>query len=253
MQNVAPTRSLARRSRQLLIAAFVVAALGTFIAIIGLAMFVLPLVNEASTSYGFYAFIRGVVFGIGALVFLGGVLMAVRAVTWRTDNDLAMQTARQMLQYPQVFDGRYTFIRNVSKMEIGYIDAVLVGPPGVLVYRIVDSSGHFANEAANWLKEARRNEWMPAGIEPTRECVADIKKLREYLAKHKLPDVPVFGLVVFTKEPPVTTLTAKEPTVPICQFSTMLPALEAEYLKRRERIDANLSAAVTRLLYNPNG
>lgn len=253
MQNVAPTRSLARRSRQILIAALVVGAVGTFIAIVGLAMFVLPLVNESSSSYGFYAFIRGLVFGAGALVFFSGVIMAVRAITWRTDNDLAMQSARHMLQYPQIFDSRYTFIRNVSKLEIGYVDAVLVGPPGVLVYRITDTSGHFANEAANWLKEARRNEWVPAGIEPTRECVADIKKMREYLAKQKLANVPVFGIIVFTKEPPAVTLTAKEPTVPICQFSTLIPALETEYFKRRERIDDAQVQAAVRALYNPNG
>jgi hypothetical protein len=253
MRNVAPTRTLARRSRQLLVVAFVVAAIGTLIAVVGLALFLIPLVNEGDASYGFYALVRGSIFGVGALLFLAGVVMAIRAVTWRTDNDLAQMMARVMEQRSDKFDANYTYIRNINELEIGYVDAVLVGPPGILVYRITEATGHFANERDRWLKENRNGDWVPGGIDVTRECVADIKKIREYFEKRRFRDIPVYGIVVFSHEPPETTLSEKEALVPICQFSTFVTTLEKTYLKKIDRLPPDVVKALVDGLYKPNG
>jgi hypothetical protein len=185
------------------------------------------------------------VFAFGILIILVAIGMAIRALTWKKDNDFAIITGRFLEQY---LNDRYTFIRNVSKREIGYVDAVLVGPPGVLVFRILNNRGVFANEGPNWLKQNKRGEWLPAGINPTREAIADIRKMREYLAKQKLGEIPVYGIVVFIVEPPYTQLMAKEPTVPLTHLKSLNDNLQDNYLAK-DRIDLNAVNTIVRLLY----
>lgn len=245
MHNVAPSRALARRTRQLLTIAFVTAAIGVFVAVAGLALFVIPLAAPGSSSYSLYMLVRVAVFAIGMIIFFVALGISIRAITIRTDNDLALITGRFLARY---LDDRYHFIRNLNKRDIGYVDAVLIGPPGVLVYRIVNNTGVFANEGANWLKQDARGQWTTAGIDPTRECVQDVKRLREFLARHNLADVPVYGVVVFTKAEPAVQLAAKEPVVPISTLPSLLTNLGGNYLAK-ERIDANKVSAVVRLLY----
>jgi hypothetical protein len=147
-----PSRAL-RRSSQLLTIAFFVAGAGVFVVAIGVLLFVVPFSAPSNPGYGTYLFIRGAVVVFGILIILVAAGMALRALTWKTDNDLALVTGRFLEQY---LNDRYTFIRNISKREIGYVDAVLVGPPGVLVFRILDTRGVFANEGPNWLKQNKR-------------------------------------------------------------------------------------------------
>lgn len=247
MHNVAPSRALARRTRQLLTLAFVVAAIGVFVAVAGLALFVVPVVGPASPSYGLFTSLRIGVLLIGILIFLIALGISVRALTLRKDNDLAMVVGRFLGNY---LDDRYHFIRNVNQRGLGYVDAILVGPPGALVFRILDERGVFTNEGANWLKqEGRPNAWAAAKIDPTRECVQDIKKLREYLAERKLDAVPVYGVIVFVREPPQLQLIPREPVVPITTLRALLPNLNGNYLAK-ERTDASRVTAVVQLLYD---
>lgn len=245
MRNIAPSRALSRRSNQLLTIAFVVAGIGVFVGVIGIALFVVPFSAPSNPGYGTYLFIRAAVLALGFVIFLVAVGLAVRALTWKKDNDLAIVTGRYLEQY---LNDRYTFIRNISKREIGYVDAALVGPPGVLVFRILKDRGIFANEGPNWLKQNQKGEWLPAGINPTREAIADIRKVREFLAKHKLAEIPVYGVVVFIVEPPHTQLMAKEPTVPLSHLQSLNDNLQNNYLAK-DRIDLNAATAVVRLLF----
>ena len=162
MRNVAPSHALVRRSRQLLLLAFLVVAIGTFLAVIGLALFILPFAPLGNDAYNVTS---GVVFIAGVVIGLAGLGLGVRAVTWRTENDLAL-IAGQFLE--QHLDNQYTLIRNISKIGLGYIDAVLVGPQGVLVLRILDNEGTFFNERSQWLKQVKSGEWSPMRFNPTR-------------------------------------------------------------------------------------
>jgi hypothetical protein len=96
-------------------------------------------------------------------------------------------------------DGSFTLLRNVSRRGLGYIDAVLVGPPGVLVFRILETPGIFRNEGADWLERKGGQTFVLSRLNATRECVTDVYALRKYLAKSGLAQVPVFGIVVFTQ------------------------------------------------------
>jgi hypothetical protein len=124
---------------------------------------------------------------------------------------------------------------------------VLVGPPGTLVFRIVDNEGHFLNEGANWLRIKPTGETVPAPLNPTREAIADIRKVREYLEKHRIVNTPVYGVVVFIKEEPLVRLNATEPTVPPTHLQSLVISLRPNYLAK-DRIDSATVEEIRRLL-----
>lgn len=246
MRNVAPSRALVRRSRRLLEIAFVVVAIGIFLAIVGLALYAVPLTASTSSTFGLYNLGRTVLFIGGVFLGVVGVILAIRAFTWRTENDLALITGQYLEQY---LDDQYTFIRNISKRSVGYIDAVLVGPPGVLIFRIVDYEGAFLNEAGRWLKADTKGEWRPMVTNPTKETVEDINSLREFLARNDLRDIPIFGVVVFLKDDPAVQLALKDPVVPATHLSSLHTRLQNNYLAK-ERIDEPVAIAIVQLLYD---
>lgn len=245
MHNVAPSRALARRSRQLLALALVIGALGAFIVALGVLMIMIPFVAEGSSSFSIYNLLRNGLVAFGALMFIVALGVGIRAATWKTDNDLAQTVGKYLSQH---LDARYTLIRNISRRDLGYVDAVLVGPPGVLVFRLVPDKGIFANEGANWLIQNRKGEWAPWHISPTREVVADIQKLRDYLARVNLGDIPVYGSIVFMHEQPAVQLMAKEPVVPLTHLSTLIPNAQSNYFAK-DRIDGPKVANTIRMLY----
>jgi hypothetical protein len=246
MRNLAPTLSLNRRANQWKSIGFLVLALGAFLTAIGVLMDVVQLVGRTDPAYGVYNFLRGaaLVIGIGAL--LAGVAMLVRAFTWRKDNDLAQRTAAVL---GQALDDRFTFIRNVNKPNIGYIDAVLIGTPGVLVFRIVDVTGDWANEGANWLiRKSATGEFLPAPFNPTQQALDDIVKLDAALRTAGIGEVPIFGVVVFTKDERQVRLSAREPALPISHLHLLTVNLGSGFLAA-DRINMNTATQVIRLLY----
>lgn len=246
MRNVAPSRAIVRRSRRLFEAAFVLVSAGIFLAIAGLAFYVVPLTSSSSTSYTVFNVGRGALFVGGVVAGFSGLGLALRAVTQRTENDLALMTGNRLALH---LDDRYTFVRNLSRRGLGYIDAVLVGPAGVLVFRVVDYEGAYLNEAGNWLKADRQGNWKPMWFSnPTKDVIDDIKRLREYLGLRGITDVPVFGVVVFTKDDPISVLTLKDPIIPATHLSSLFARLQKNYLAK-DRMDPPLIESIVRLLY----
>ena len=201
--------------------------------------------SVSAPEYSTYSFISDLALVAGVALLVIAVVLAIRAFTWKTDNDLALITGKFLAQY---LDDRFTLIRNVSKRQIGYVDAVLVGPPGVLVFRILDTEGTFANEGANWLRRQPNGELVPARINPTREAVDDIRKVREYLEKKQIPNAPVYGVVVFTQPVQRVTLSAHDPVVPPSHLQSLVDNLRPNYLAK-DRIDAPEVVQIVRALY----
>ena len=244
MRNEAPSRSLVRRANQVKTLALLLGAVGVFVTALGVLGAAVPLVYTTDPSYGLYVFAYNLGLVVGVALLIIALALAVRAFTWKTDNDLAMITGRFMAQF---LDDRFDLVRNVSKRQIGYVDAVLVGPPGVLVFRILDNEGSFANDGVNWLRIKPNNESVPASINPTREAIADIQKVREFLDKHSLPAIPVYGVVVFVKDEQRVRLSAREPVVPPTHLKNIIPNLQPNYLAK-DRIDQPTVEAIRRLL-----
>lgn len=214
MQNLNPIRIVARRGRDLmllgavlLMGGLVVCALGLFISIV-----------IASQTLGLAFLILGIT------LVISGIVAIIRGLTLRRDNDEA-RTVGQALG--QELDQRYFYIRNIGRRGLGYIDALLIGPPGALVFRITNEQGSFLNERSDWLEQtAGRSFTLRHNF--TRECVVDIHALRDYLAKRGLNSVPVYGIIVFVS--PQTQVSTRQPVVPVAQLSTLKTVLQRDYL-----------------------
>lgn len=246
MLNTAPSRSLTRRSRNLLAVGFIVLSAGIFAFTIGAFFYLVPTFFGPGTSgeqiqnaLGLILLVTG---GGGAL---GGGGLIVRALTRRLENDLAYITGEHLKAY---LDERYKFIRNINQPGLGYIDAVLIGPPGILVFRILERAGELLNEQGGWVRKNRDGDWTPMQVNPTKEAIVDIKAVREYMARYNLKDLDVYGVVVFTTEPPELIIELQEPVVPVAHLSGLLDALRDNYLARERMSEKRVERIANMLL-----
>ena len=249
MRNMTPARALSRRANQERTLAFVLGATGIFMVVLGVFFIVVPFAGPRDPGFGLYFLFRTALIGIGIVLVVAAVALGVRAFTYRSDNDLAQWTARVLAP---ALDDRFTFVRSVNRRGIGYVDAVLIGPPGVLVMRILSNAGVFYNEGPNWLEAdpgRGPQAWKPAGIKPTAECFADMKRLNEFLAGKGLPGTPIFGVILFTRDAPQVRLSLREPALPAATASGLLATLRTYYLTQ-DRLDAARAEQIVRLLFS---
>lgn len=245
MVNQAPRQALARRAYQTMQFAALFVSAGVFFGILGVAMYVAPLVEDGAASFALYNVVRGFVLFVGVTFAVVGVGLAIRAATWKTDNDLARLVGERLKTQ---FDDRYYFIRNLSRRGLGYIDAVMIGPEGILVFRILDFKGDYLNEGQHWLK-AKGGQWQPLTSNPTANVLEDMENLEHYLAQNGLPDFPIFGVVLFTRIEPEFMLRIKPPNrIPALLLRDFITGLQADYFAR-QRIDEKTAKRVYKLLY----
>jgi hypothetical protein len=246
MRNVVPARALARRSRNLLFAAGFLFLLAILSFAFHVFLLTVPLVVPSNPNYDLYLTARSSLIWLGAVLVVVSLALLIRALTWKHDNPLAHATGELLGEF---LDDRYAYIRNLSRFAIGYIDAVLVGPPGVLVLRITEKTGIFYNEGANWMQQQDKGSWKTLRWSPTREVVEDVRKLRAFLQARGMPDVPVFGAVVFLENKPITTVTMEQPVVPVLQPFELSYGLEDTYFARKDRLDQLTANKIATLLY----
>lgn len=246
MQNVAPTRSLTRRSRDLQIAAALIFLLGAALAVAGIALHVFGLVAPFNRGYDIYDLTRKALLLIGAACSLASLFLALRAVTWRTDNAAAFELGEQLAA---LLDHRYVFIRNISKRTTGYVDAVLISAHGVLALRITRRQGEYFNEGGQWLRRRRNGKWRPMRWNPTREAVAAATKLKAHLHDYDLTQIPLFAAVVFMRDAPDVQLKLQGPAVPVVHASQLIAGLQDSYFAE-ERLRASTVQEIVNLLYH---
>lgn len=248
MRNVVPARALARRSRDFLLGSIYLFLFGLAAVIIAIFLRTIPLVTPNSPDFERYLLGRDVLLGLGVVSMLVAVGIAARALTWRRDNDLAIEIGRVL---ERSLDDRYVYIRNINRPALGYIDAVLVGPPGTLVFRIVRRDGTYFNEGKDWLQQREKGDWTPLRRSPSIECLVDVDAVREYLRTSGLSEVPVFGVVAFTNDAPATIVNTERPTVPVLQPQELINGLQTSYFAK-DRINLAISNRVAELLFgNP--
>jgi hypothetical protein len=220
MQNINPSYSITRRGRFYLF----MGSVGLFGGLIAITLSILFIYFPLWETVLFTLF-QILLFLVGLAMIGAGGLGIYRGLTLQKDNPIARAVGEGLSHF---LDNRYTYLRNVSKRRVGYIDAVLVGPPGALVFRIVDYAGTWINERADWIVQAKAGRLRPAKTNPTRECVHDVYALRKFLARHGLERVPVYGIVVFTS--PNVSLKAEGPIVPISEIPTLYRIMSRDYL-----------------------
>lgn len=246
MRNVAPSWALIRRASRLLQVATVLAGVAVLLIAVGIGLYAIPLVADADEPSQLFNLSRAFILFAGVALGLTSVGMAIRAVTWKRDNDLAKITGNVLAQH---LDDQFMFVRNISKRRIGYIDAVLIGLPGVLVFRLIDWKGNYLAEVNGWLEADGKRQWVPTSANPTEEVIDDIKKVRAYLAEYGLEDVPVFGIIVMTRKEPEAQLMVKEPLVPALHLHRLYPHMQKTFLAK-DRIDKQTVDDVIDLLYD---
>ena len=246
MQNVAPTRRLGRRSRDLLVVAALVFLMGAFVATVGIALHIFNLVVPYNPGANVYDLTRKAILSLGIGIVFVSFLLALRSITWRTDNALARELGEQLAEQ---LDRQFVYIRNISKRPLGYLDAMLVSKHGVLVFRISRRKGAFFNEKGGWLRQKRGGGWKPMRWNPTRQVALSVVRLRDYLQEYQLEMVPVFAVIVFTRDSPSVQLTLCDPAVPVVHADQLMEHLSDRYCART-RMDAETVQHVVNLLYH---
>jgi hypothetical protein len=244
MLNTAPSRSLARRTRQLVFFGFMSLAAGVFLLSVGILLYNILFAREGTTAFQVQRFFAVTLLTLGGTGLLGAVYFLLRAAIRRRENDLAVLTGEVLAPH---FDERYRLIRNINRPGLGYIDAVLVGPPGILVFRILKHTGQFANTGEDWLRKNKQGDWTPWTINPTHDTLVDVKAVDRFLRRKKLPELDIYGLVVFIEAEPNVTLKLQNPAIPVTHLAEAFDTMKGEYLAA-QRMDGRLVEQVTRLL-----
>lgn len=239
MQNINPSSHLNRRGRFYALLGVLIFFGGLISVALGVLIFFLPLLGTTLSSPAALC-----LNGVGLVMVGGGGFAVFRGLTLKKDNPLAYEVGEAMRSLLGS-DPRYTFVRNLSRQGLGYIDAVLVGPPGALVFRTVDYGGEWINERVDWRNRIKGNRLRPASTNPTRECARDVYALRKFLANRRLEKVPVYGVVVFTK--PVK-LSGQGSIIPIAEKHLLYPVLSQNYLSDERISNPQIRAAVDALI-----
>ncbi len=218
MQNINPTQNRNRR------ALFYLWMVGIPLFIVGLVSCVWTGLLSQFPLFGNASSVAMGCFGLlGLAAIIGGVVGVYRGLTLARDNELALAVGEYLRQY---LNPNYTYIRNVSRRKLGYIDAVLIGTAGALVFRIVDYQGVWRNEMAEWKTRDAKGRVKAAPSNPSRECARDVYALRKFFAQRGLDKIPVYGIVVFHSSQ--ITLQGEGSVVPIAETRLLHPILTRE-------------------------
>ena len=232
MRSFSPAGGYSRRARRRLQAAFLLVGAGTFLALTGLALSLVPLVGREGRFAEIYQTFAQLPIIAGALLALAGLLLAVMTYRRRTDDELALKVAQELRQQ---LDDRFTFISNINSRYLRGLDALIAGPPGLLALRILDLKGDLYQERGYWLRQGKRGDFLPLSTDPTRELLRDIRRLRERLARNQLADFPLFAIIVAVHGPPDLQYHAAGEIVPLAYLSSLQENLRGNYLAR-ERV-----------------
>lgn len=238
MHNVSPSRAMERQARRYVFAGAFVLLLGLVLAALGVFFIVIPI-----TRADWYSAFKALCLGSGVVTGLIGAALIIRGATWPSDNKYAQIMARILARS---LDYRYTFIRNISRRGLGYIDAVLVGPNGALVFYFFDGKGAFYCEGNVWYRGSGRDLRL-AGTNPTQQAVKDVKALRQYLTAHGLGRMPVYAVIGVVR--PETRVTVRQPVVPVAHLSDVLAVVRDNYLAA-ERVDSRMVQETVRVILN---
>lgn len=241
MKNVSTKRAITRQAYQFMVFGFGGIAVGVFLLVASAFLGRVPIALPNSSSGSTIRFIVNVMQVIGFIAVAAGIIAFVRGITFRRDNPLADKVGRVLA--PALSDD-YTFIRSINTFRLGYIDAVLVGPPGVLVFRIIERGGLLLHEGDRWLKPAADGKWLPAGFKASRDCIIDMRAVKNYLARENIATEAVFGVVVLTAK---AEITEKSPLIPGVTLDGLLERLRAGYMAK-PRLDPAVAATIAALL-----
>ncbi len=236
MQSDAISRERAQRAQRR-IATGCLAVLAALVLIaFGVVLILLPLfegVVQTLVNVGAFLF-GGILLLIGAFLFGSGLAASTA--------DLKGARLAQVLS--SVLDANHTLLREPARGGLdARLDALIIGPGGVMAIKQVDDAGIFRCEGDLWLQRLPGKDFQIWDRNPTREFVQEIDRLRAYLNKRGLNNVPLTTLIVFTN--PHAEISARAPAIPIAPLFTLPVELRNGYLLS-PRIDEETQRRVRR-------
>ncbi len=82
-----------------------------------------------------------------------------------------------------ILDDQFYLLRNVTlPKQRGDIDAILIGPPGILALEIKDKTGVYRVDGRDWLYLSH-GRWRSSQSNPMRQAQANARRTEEFLAK----------------------------------------------------------------------
>lgn len=241
MKNVSTKRAITRQAYQFMVFGFAGIAAGAFLLVLSAFLGRVPLTGPNSAGSSTLHTVTGIMQVIGLAALAAGIIAFIRGATFRRDNPLAEKVGHVLAP---ALSGDYTYIRSINSLRLGYIDAVLVGPPGVLVFRIVDRGGLFLHEGNRWLRPSADGSWLPAGFSASRECIVDMRAVKNHLTRKQLPADYVFGIVVLTGK---AEITEKAPVIPGVSLDAMLERLRLGYMAKPRLTPAQAASIAAQL------
>ncbi|HEX5503028.1 MAG TPA: nuclease-related domain-containing protein [Thermomicrobiales bacterium] len=139
----------------------------------------------------------------------------------------------------------YTLYRNLRLP--GYrtdLDAVLLGPPGVVVLENKAYRGEFVLYHDRWYRADSDGDLRPWRSSPTRQAADNAARLAAWLAQQRLDAVPVYPLVVLSSG--VVREERRRPAAPVVPLAGAAPAILA--LPRARRLPRRARRACARAL-----
>lgn len=143
----------------------------------------------------------------------------------------------------RLLDNRWRLFRNaIVPGSDADLDAVLVGPTGVLVLEIKAYSGSFRVRGSEWQYRSNNN-WRPVDRNPIKQAVWNRQRLARYLNdKHPNEDVSVSVLLVLGREPQYIQLI--KPAVYVATRPSLIGKSLAAYLAQPLLPDRTVQAVM---------
>ena len=223
---------MANQAQRVLVTGMLLILAGLVVLAFSLLLHVVPISLAA-----WYEALKNGTLILGGLLALVGGIQLLRGVRFPRDNPHALAMAGYLERF---LDYRYTFVRNIGRRELGYVDAVLVGPNGVLVFYFFRKKGAFFSERNAWMERSGQ-ALNPMRENPTHEAVKDVNALRAFLQARGLGDVPVYAVIVVAD--PRTAVTVQQPVIPVAHMHNVQMALYDNYLAA-ERVRPDRVAGV---------
>lgn len=243
MKSVSGGRAITRQAYQFIVFGFGGVAFGAFLIVLGAFLGRVPLAAPGSAEAATLQTIVSISQFVGVVAAGLGAAAIVRGVTFKRESPLTERVAAVLAG---ALGDEFVLFRGLNTLRLGFIDAVLIGPPGVLVFRIVAGSGTYLVEGDRWLKPGRHGGWVPAGINATQECMVDMRAVRNHLARKGVPTEFIFGVAVVVGD---ARITEKSSVLPAVTVDHLVQRLGAGYMAKK-RIDGTAAAAITAQL-NP--
>ncbi|MBK9123355.1 MAG: hypothetical protein IPM16_09590 [Chloroflexi bacterium] len=237
MKSVSGGRAITRQAYQFSVFGFGGVAFGVFLIVLGAFLSRVPLAAPGSADAATLQTIVSIAQAVGVVAVILGIAAIARGLTFKRKSPLTERVAAVL---SGALGDEYVLFRGLNTVRLGYIDAVLIGPPGVLVFRIVEGGGTLLVEGDRWLRPGRIGDWVPAGINATHECIVDMRAVRNHLARKNVPTEYIFGVAVIVGDARITEKASVLPSVTVEQ---LVSRLKAGYMAK-QRIDPPTASAI---------